>query len=105
MIKVVYNACYGGFDLSDEAKKELAFLKQVAVEDLNIRWGWEDNYIPRHDPDLIAVVERLGAHAASGSYANLQIEVIEGDRYYINDYDGNESVETPETIDWVVVNE
>ena len=49
------------------------------------------------------VVEDLGS-AANGSFAELAIAEIEGNRYYIDEYDGNEVVQTPDTINWVEVN-
>ncbi len=58
---------------------------------------------PRHDADLVAVVEELGS-AANGSFAALNIVDLEGNRYYIDEYDGNETVQTPDTMKWVTVN-
>lgn len=57
-----------------------------------------DDDIPRHHPLLVQVVEELGEEA-NASAADLRIEEIEGFPYYIEDYDGKESVLTPE--DWV----
>jgi len=51
--------------------------------------------LERHDPILVQVVEELGEEA-NGTYADLQIEEIIGNKYRIDEYDGNESVSTPE---------
>lgn len=92
--KVVYNNCYGGFGLSEKAKEMLSQLKGMKIE--------YDTEIPRHDRDLVAVVEKLGAEA-SGRYASLKIVNISSDRYRISEYDGAERVITPETEDYVII--
>ena len=56
--------------------------------------------IERTDPALVQVVEELG-DKANGKYAKLCIyEVPAGTLYRIDEYDGNESVETKDTYDW-----
>ena len=91
MTKVVYSACYGGFGLSALAVNRGRELSG------NPKWG--GNEIPRHDPVLVQVVEELGDEA-SGEYADLTIAEVEG-KYRIEEYDGLESVHTPESYDWV----
>lgn len=97
MFKVVYNNCFGGFGLSNKAKeryKELSGGDEI------------DEYIcDRHDPILVKVVEELGSKMASGQHAKLQIEEIDCRTYRIKEYDGNESVETPENdhLSWTVI--
>ena len=93
MNKLVINKCYGGFGLSERALNALALMKGVDVDDI-----WEYD-IPRHDADLIKVVEHLGAEA-SGKSADLEIVTIPGHRFLIRDHDGYEEVDTPETIRW-----
>ena len=95
-IKVVYNASYGGYGLSDRAIEMLNRLSGGLVD--------RDNYytLPRHDMNLVLVVETLGDDA-DGEWSDLEVVEIESDRYRIGDYDGWECVETPETIQWVVV--
>jgi hypothetical protein len=91
--KVVFNYCYGGFGLSDEAL------------DLYEKYSGKlfcDYSTPRHDPTLVRVVEELGKNA-SGVCANLLIEEIEGDMYRITECDGLEQVETPSYTEWVKV--
>lgn len=49
--------------------------------------------IPRNDPDLIEVVEKLGKEA-NGQFANLKIVNIPDDvKWEVCEYDGNETVE------------
>lgn len=95
MIKVVINTCYGSFDLSKEAKE---LYESRTGEDF---W-WADP--PRHDPTLVDIVEDLG-DAASGSFSDLTVVRVEGDRYYIEEHHGYETVVTPADIErkWVVV--
>lgn len=96
MGKVVVNRCYGGFDLSEEALK---WLKEKGLE---IPYSYYDG--PRHHPLLVQCVEELG-DKASGRFSNLMVYEFEGDQYYIDEYDGMESVETPDTIYWENVND
>ena len=52
---------------------------------------FSDRDIERHDPDLVAVVEELGAKA-DGSCASLRVvEIPDGVEYAIDEYDGQES--------------
>jgi hypothetical protein len=111
-IKVAYNACYGGFALSKKAAHRLLELgaKEMMeeidiVEDPNNTFLTSDNYtcrVERHDPRLIQVIEELGSEA-SGSYAELKIKTLSGNRYIIDDYDGNERITEPQDIDWIIV--
>lgn len=57
------------------------------------------NSVPRHDKNLVRTVELLGDDA-SCSFANLQVVTIPDNKYYIQEYDGFESVLTPSTIRW-----
>ena len=95
-MKVVYNACFGGFRLSDKAIKE--YKRRSKTSDVEI---WR---IARHDPILISIVEELGEEA-NGDYSDLKVKYIEGNKYRINEYDGNESVDTPESSEheWTIV--
>lgn len=81
-MKIVINACYGGFGLSKEA---LALFNErsgaVVTYDFNIK---------RDDPILVEVVEQLG-EAADGDYAELKvIEIPDDVQWQIEEYDGNE---------------
>lgn len=96
MTKVAYNNCYGGFSLSNEAMK--LFHKLKGTERQKHDHG---RTIPRHDPTLIQVIEELGP-AANGCVAKLVIVNITSDKYWIEEYDGNERVHT-DTIPWIVV--
>lgn len=117
MTKIVINNCYGGFSLSTEAV-ELA--RQLSN---NPKWGdvvldletypdgtvanpagnrlLSSSHYPnvkRNDPFLVQVVEQLG-DKANGACAELKVVEVDG-KYRINEYDGYESVETPEDIHW-----
>lgn len=115
MFKVVFNACFGGFSLSEKAIKLYAELSVVSLECREEKnYGisqhfhyvngeyFSDREISRHDENLVKVVETLGREA-NGQYAELMIEIVKGDRYIINEYDGNEDVVTPEKINWIIV--
>lgn len=60
---------------------------------------WYDRDVVRHDPVLVQVIEELG-DKASAQFAKLRIHEISGP-YRIDEYDGFESVETPNSYDWI----
>lgn len=91
--KIVINTCYGGFGLSDEA-----------IEWLESR-GVDDTYeLSRHDPLLVECVETLG-EKANDQFSRLAVIEIEGNLYQIEEYDGWESVKTPENQEWTKIEE
>lgn len=92
---VVYNACYGGFGLSRQAKE---WLVAHGAEDRDVLY----NCFDRHDPLLVQCVRELG-EKANVWCSKLKIEEIEGNIYRINEYDGLEEVITPETEEWVTI--
>lgn len=123
-VKIVYNACFGGFGLSREAILRYAAIKGLTLwEDESDLWGskmtsWytkapdqrkneNDGYfrhrdIPRTDPALVQVVEELG-DAASSPMAELAIRSLPaGSKYRIDEYDGSESVMTPDDYEWEI---
>lgn len=107
MYKVVINNCYGGFSLSEEASE---YLNERYDMNINPEYGFlpyspSDGYIPRHDKRLVEVVETLGEERASGSCSELVIVEISTPCYRIDEYDGMESVETPEGIEWEYIHE
>lgn len=93
--KVAYNSYYGGFGLSEKARKLLNRLKGEEVD-------YHD--LPRHDKDLVAVVEELGSEA-SGTFNSVVIAEIDSDRYRISEYDGWERVITPDLENYIVIEE
>jgi len=97
MTKIVYNACYGGFGLSDEAEIRYRELTDnINNEDFDVY------DIDRADPILVQVVEELG-DGANGYHARLYItEVPAGTKYRIDEYDGLETVMTIDDYDWKI---
>lgn len=93
MTKIVYNACYGGFSLSDAAIERYAEIKGITIY---------DRAIERNDPALVQVVEELG-DKANGSCTELFItDIPAGTLYRIDEYDGLESVMTIDDYEWKV---
>lgn len=109
-IKVVYNGCFGGFGLSDEAQLRLAEIKGITLypEKLYPTLPHNTDYvyyidpptqaerrelpINREDPDLVRVVEELGERA-NGRCARLYIAEIPDDvDWEVDEYDGNETI-------------
>lgn len=100
-MKIVINKCWGGFSISKECAERMAELgcKQAQAElDEGGRWygyGYTDEHTDGYDrasPYLVQAVEELG-EKANGSSAKLSIvEIPDGTDYYIDDYDGQESI-------------
>ena len=112
MKKVAINTCFGGFGLSDTAFERLLARKGIAFEkvkgessfmgDTYYRAGHvgvDDHFLSdysfykdRADPDLIAVIEEMGAEV-NGFAADIRIvEVPVGVKWHIHEYDGLEHV-------------
>ena len=128
--KIVYNNCYGGYALSDKAidwlsehgsERTRQFITQKKIEanerikdyDPKVRVTANStrkfyimdavrNFLERHNPDLVAVVEALGKEV-NDTFSSLAIEEIDGDMYNIEEYDGKETVVTPDDIGWTVI--
>ena len=96
MTKVVINCSYGGFSLSKEAMQYLT--DKYGIE--YCEYGYVD--LQRHDKRLVEVVEVLG-DKANGMFAKLVVKEINSNIYRIDEYDGSESIETPDTVDWIVI--
>jgi hypothetical protein len=97
MTKIVYNSCYGGFGLSEKAINRYWELKGEKGPEY-----WYTGDLDRTDPILVQVVEEL-AEESNGAFSDLRIEELEaGTRYRIEEYDGFETVETEDTMNWRV---
>ena len=128
--KIVYNDCYGGYTLSDKAIDWLSehgsemtknFIAQKRIEAKekegfssasqdsidNAKFYVMDairSFLKRHDPDLVAAVEALGKEV-NGTFSKLVIAEIDEDKYFIDEYDGRETVVTPADLCWEVIDE
>jgi hypothetical protein len=86
MTKIVINACFGGFGLSEAALDEYKSRKDITDP---IFYYYD---IPRDCPVLVAMIEEQGT-AVNGDFADLKIvEVPDDVNWYIEEYDGNEHV-------------
>lgn len=105
MNKVVYNNCYGGFGLSEKAI--LWLNEKYGLEYKKYKYGiYLKEDLKRHDSRLVECVETLGSDVASGEYAKLRVETINSKVYRIDEYDGSESVITPDSdFNWVNIND
>lgn len=106
-MKIVINADWGGFGLSDAAIQryaELAGLNLISRADDKFRWTnwyqdqvdddhyWSERDIARNDPHLVQVIEELGT-AANGDHAYLKVVDVPDDVVWdIEEYDGHEHV-------------
>jgi hypothetical protein len=111
--KIIINACYGGFSVSNTAMKRYAelmgFEYKAPVKEFYTSYvinatGDEisDSEISRTDPVLVQVVEELG-NEANGMCSKLKIvELEKGTLYRIEEYDGFEDIVTDIDIQWRV---
>jgi len=128
MTKVVINKCFGGFGLSEAAmrlyaeKKGLPFFvrkqyesdmfKQYFTADPSLMATIDDDFyrkyslydgdFDRTDPVLVEVVEELGEKANGFAARLVVVELPKGTLYRIDEYDGLESIETDDDIEWRV---
>ena len=84
-MKIAINKCWGGFGLS-----------KLAYEELGLDWdgyGYDfSDKEKRTDPKLISVIEKLGKKASGGSSKVVIVEIPDGVKFTIDDYDGMETI-------------
>jgi len=86
--RIVINRCYGGFGQSNQAVARYRELAWIPEESLF--WTYD---IPRDSPILLKVIDELGVEKTSGPHANLKvIEIPDGVKWHIADYDGMEHI-------------
>ena len=104
--KVVYNDCFGGFSISRACAERMAELgnkeAQSMIENAAHRFHGFIYETPRHDSTLVQAVEELGGDA-SGDMSELRIYELSGDKYFIDEYDGSETVVEPKDVCWITV--
>lgn len=106
MVDVVVNKCFGGFGLSERAIMRYAELKGINLVKLTDKHGsnfyvdgqhddehfFSEYDIERTDTALVETVKELGK-LANGDCAELTVtEVPDGVDWYIDEYDGIESI-------------
>ena len=99
---VVINTCYGGFGLSMAALRRLARWLDMSIDDVRDRYIFAPKQEMRHCPFLVRVVRQMEHHSWDKN-ARLSIVEITGNQYRINEYDGLENIETPDTMLWTQV--
>lgn len=84
-MKIVINACFGGFSVSKEVYERLG------KEWDGYGYAFDND---RTNPDLIAVIKEIGSKRASGHCAELKVINIPEDAtdWEINEYDGSEDI-------------
>ena len=64
------------------------------------RYGCDIYELDRHDPRLVSLVEEFDQELCD-ECCQLAVVEIDSNKYRIVDYDGYESVETPDDIIWI----
>ena len=85
MQRIVINKCYGGFGLSKEAID--LYKTKVGMEEDEPLFVYD---IERDDPDLIEVIEELGEKAEDDCAKLKIVEIPDGVKWMIEEYDGME---------------
>jgi hypothetical protein len=104
--KVVVNAQYGGFSLSNEVLRMLAERRSMSIDEVKDTYVYcmSDDYQIRTCPDLVAVIEKLGEKASGvcSVYGDLEVWEFEDEfgRFAIDEYDGKECAYTPAMQQW-----
>ena len=116
-MRVLINSCWGGFNISEAGAFRLMQLG-MGVEVEYDEWVYDKvtyreayvhlpNDVKRHDARLLQCFDELGQAMAGSSCELKAVEVWPDDggsvRYRVCDYDGREWVETPDSIEWVLV--
>lgn len=98
-MKVIINECFGGFGLS-----KFGWDKLMEIKNDNTLKSKDPNAEDfRYDKDLIYLLETYGSNVIGGFYSSLKIVDIEKDtKFRICEYDGLESIETMDSIDWII---
>lgn len=128
--KIVISRCYGGFGLSEAGMRRYAEIKGLPFyvwqdpkykssmfkqyftadpsgmkkidNEFYDKYSLYDKDIDRTDLALVQVVEEMG-DKANGMCAKLEVRALpKGTLYRIDEYDGMESIETADDIDWSV---
>lgn len=128
--KIVINRCYGGFGLSEAGMRRYAELKGLPFyvwrkpgsqsdvykhyftadpsgmteidNDFYRKYSLYDHDLDRTDPVLVQVVEELGEKANDWTAELVIEELPKKTLYRIDEYDGLETIETADNIDWKV---
>lgn len=95
-MKIVINACYGGFALTEAALKFMGLPVKYHLYSAKFRvllqpHNMFDNEF-RTNPKLVECVEKLGEQASDKLSKLVVVEIPDGFDFEIVDYDGMESV-------------
>ena len=107
---IVINVAFGGFCLPIDVVKRMAELgNPEAIEEVkrpsfnSKKYSCTMSKTPRHDPVLIQAVKEFGEKANTDLFCTLVVKTIQGDKYFIREHDGFETVIEPKDIKWIEV--
>lgn len=98
IMKVVYNDKLGFFEISQEAENWLVNHGINGYPLCGMRYG--ENHKLRSHPIFVECIETL-KEKSNTRYSNLKVKEIVGDRYFISQVDGKETVYDETNFPWV----
>lgn len=91
-MKIVKNACFGGYGLSDLALSRLSEITGKTLNQCKTDYVWGGDKA-RTAPELVQVVEELGDDANDWASKLVIVDVPDDVDWVIEDYDGYETIE------------
>ncbi len=93
--KVAINKSYGGFSISKECAQ---WIENKYGIDLSKEYNYGKYYFneKRHAKEIIDAIETLGSEVCSGDCAKIVLEDCDSGLYQIEEYDGFETLITPD---------
>ena len=98
MVRIVYNACYGGFGLKHKAEDRYWEIKGQPKPE-----HWYDYQLNREDPIILQIIDEKGIDFVHPDLAIA--ELPRGTKYFIHEYDGLEEIWTDDNMYWSVAGE
>jgi hypothetical protein len=107
MTEVVYHGTYGGYELTTSIVERYNELAGTKYGTDNIGIYEAAKVINRHDSYLVQAVREYLNKEDTPSVPKIWLEIkkLKGNKYIIDEYDGWETVQEPDDIEWIEVDD